>query len=105
MTVISYDNYYDDHILQCVGHTGYAPSGSDILCSAVSILCLCAKEYLEGAKRDGLISSLRCDISTGYANISFSCKADGIAAKCFEAILCGFRILAESFPEHIQLDF
>ncbi len=101
MTCIRYYTYYDDHILECTGHTEYAKHGEDILCAAVTILCYCAKHYLEEAAENGLIANLGCDINSGYACIRFTCEHGSEAEKCFSAVTHGFRILAESFPNHI----
>ncbi len=104
MTTVSYETYYDEHKLVCVGHTGYGDHGSDILCSAVSILCHTARAYLENAYIEGLVSSLDADVGSGFANISFTCPAGSIAEKCFEAIIGGMRLLGECFPDNIVFD-
>ena len=104
MITISYIDYYDELILECVGHAESGPYGCDIICSALSILCITVKEYLKKAQEEGLISSLRCDVSSGYANISFRAEKGSEAEKCFEAILSGFRILACAFPDYIEFD-
>ena len=104
MTYITLNSYYDDHILECTGHTGYATRGKDIICASVSILCLTIADYLNEAAKNGLISNLLCDISSGYANIRFTSKHGEEAEKCFLAITNGFKLLAECFPDHINYD-
>lgn len=101
MTHITHATYYNEHILECSGHAGFAKKGHDILCAAVSIICYTVAAYLKEAEAKGLISGFLCDISQGYANIRFSCKRGGEAEKCFFAIINGFKFLAESFPDHI----
>ena len=104
MTRITLDTYYDDHILECTGHTGYGPHGKDILCASVTILCLTIKDYLTEAAKNGLISNFLCDISQGYANIRFTSAIGGEADRCFLAITSGFKLLSECFPDHISYD-
>ncbi len=104
MTLITCDTYYDDHILECSGHTGYAKRGDDILCSAVTMLCITIASYLEEAAKNGLIANYLCDISQGYANIRFTSKRGGEAEKCFFALTNGFKILSEAFPDYISYE-
>lgn len=104
MTEISYVDYRGEHILECRGHAGQAALGADILCSAISVLCLTAKEYLEGALSRGDISELYCDLAPGSATIRFTCHEESDALKCMDALLCGFKMLGESFPQNIDLD-
>ena len=101
MTYITHNTYYDEHILECSGHTGFAKRGSDLLCSAISILCLTLHYYLIEAAENGLVANLMSDVQDGYVNIRFTCPRGSEADKCFTAITGGFRMLAESFPDYI----
>lgn len=104
MTCISYTNCYDRYILECTGHTDYGNAGSDILCSAVSVLCLTCDAYLSKAYAEGIISNYDSRITSGYAYISFSCDEESPAISCMEALTEGFRMLSDNFPENISYE-
>lgn len=107
MTRISFENYRDTYIFECCGHTGYASAGRDILCSAVSVLCYTLASYLEKQKSEGALTSFLSDFSEGYARMSFdiSDTADERSiTEAVRAILFGFALLEESFPDHIDTD-
>lgn len=101
MTHITHNTYYDEHIFDCTGHTGYKERGSDPLCAAVSILCLTLCYYLEEAAERGLVANLMREIEPGEVHVRFVCPRNSEADKCFYAIMEGFKMLSESFPEHI----
>ncbi len=105
MTEISFDLCGDTYIFECVGHTGFSASGSDILCSAVSILCYTLKDFLEDMEADGRISDLICDLRGGTAIIEFRTASDDdtslLEAVC--ALLGGFRLLGDNYPEYISV--
>lgn len=107
MTQITFTKYYDTYIFECKGHTGYASCGQDILCSAVSCLCYTLERYLTGAREKGLIESLRSDFEDGSVFISFEYADTAFpffAEEAVRAIMDGFVLLSESFPDHISAD-
>lgn len=103
MTQITYDRHYDKHVLVCAGHTEYSP-GSDILCSAVSTLCYCAKAYFEKAYAEGAVTDLKVALDKGFFALSFECEENSYALEVLKAVIEGFDILSEQFPDHISLD-
>ena len=103
MTKIAYETYYDTHLIECVGHTEYT-AGADILCSAVSSLCYALKEYLSQAERDGRIMGLSVSLEKGFFAASFRVFEDRSALEGVSAIICGFRVLERSFPDHVSFD-
>lgn len=80
------------------GHTGYAPSGEDIVCAALSFLsitCANALESIAGVQpkvstKDGY---LRAEISSIQAN-----HDTGIILQVFRQ---GIYDLLQAYPEHI----
>lgn len=107
MTSVTFDRIYDTYIFECSGHTGYSVCGKDILCSAVSILCYTLRTYLEGLFDEGIICDFLSDFSAGSAIIrySFSDGADEIrVCEAVNAILSGFSLLEENFPDYISAD-
>lgn len=107
MTEVSYNLCDDRYVFECVGHTGYAARGSDILCSAVSVLCYTLEEYLDKMERCGRISHLVRDFRDGAVFIEFSLDSDSDLSllEAADAILDGFRTLSDSYPEYIRTDF
>lgn len=106
MTEISFNLYDSTYIFECKGHTGYSARGSDILCSAVSVLCYTLKDLLEDMEAAGRIYRLICDFHDGMAIIEFSpaSEKDISLLEAVEALLRGFRILGEGYPEYITAD-
>lgn len=103
MTDISFQLYDDTYIFECNGHTGYSTRGSDILCSAVSVLCYTLKDLLEDMEAAGRIYRLICDFRDGMAIIEFSLSSekDTPLLEAVNALLRGFRILSDGYPEYI----
>lgn len=107
MTTVTFEPYYDTYMFRCSGHSGYSAPGHDIVCSAVSVLCYTLDDFLSRSELEGRISSYKRDFSDGYVSIDFEAVRiedtglfDGI-----EAILGGFRLLSEHFPEYVAAEF
>lgn len=107
MTEISFDLCGDTFIFECTGHTGFDARGSDILCSAVSVLCYTLEDYLLNMEQCGRITRLVRDFRDGSVFIEFVCASDDDVPllQAVDAVMGGFRILADSYPEHIKTDF
>ena len=107
MTQITLSEYHDTHIFSCSGHTGYSTTGADILCSAVSCLCYTLDAYVQSLYERGDTSHYHSQFGNGDVRIEFilSDTADEKAVtEAIDAILLGFKLLWESFPDHISLD-
>lgn len=107
MTSVTFDKLHDTYIFQCSGHTGYSVCGKDILCSAVSILCYTLRSYLEGLFGEGIILNYLSDFSSGSVLIRYE-LSDGADERSVEeavkAILSGFSLLEENFPDFVTAD-
>ena len=107
MTCVSYYPYYEAHIFECTGHTGYASAGKDILCSAVSCLCYTLDSYLRGCVDEGKITHYVSHFDNGEVRIQYeytdTCNSTAVE-EAVRAILCGFILLEENFPDHITVD-
>lgn len=107
MTEITFTNYHDTYILSCTGHTGFSTVGPDILCSAVSCLCYTFDAYIQNLYDRGDTSFYQSQFNDGSVRIEFilSDTADKKPAmEAVGAILSGFKLLWENFPDHITLD-
>ncbi|MCT4661626.1 MAG: ribosomal-processing cysteine protease Prp [Tissierellales bacterium] len=84
------------------GHAGYAESGQDIVCSAVSILAYTGINTL----LDRYECSITYEIDEGYILLKLeqetleNCKE---ASVVLETIAVGFESILESYPEYITL--
>ena len=74
------------------GHSGSAPKGEDLVCAAVTALGLTLAEFVEGRCVDRII-----EIRDGFICV----QGDKSTAQAFDVIRCGFRMLAEMYPEHV----
>lgn len=91
-------------VFSCEGHAGYADKGSDIVCSAVTILCfvLCnqAKSYYD---RSMLANEPVIWLDSGECHIDISPKSKhrGIIKAFFEGVCEGFRAIENEHPENV----
>ncbi|MBQ4066776.1 MAG: ribosomal-processing cysteine protease Prp [Clostridia bacterium] len=107
MTEICFEKYRETFIFSCRGHTEYASAGRDILCSAVSALCYTLAAYLEKKYCSGDIENYRSDMESGSVTLTYElsdCADESAVTEAVTAILAGFSLLAESFPDYIYAD-
>ena len=88
--------------IECIGHTGYAESGKDIVCSAISSVI---NTTLVGLKKVlGVKVSVKQMEGAGYIRIDISnnmvgdTKVELLIATCFESI----KMLARDYKEYIK---
>ena len=92
------NNYFR---LKINGHAGYADPGSDIVCSAISVLTYTVAQLVEDSADKLYGRSVK--ISDGQADISFTAKemsTDEIRQKLC-AICRGFELLQASYPDYV----
>lgn len=94
-------------VLKLSGHAGYAPEGNDTICAAASVLAYtAAQEVLEMQKNGKLRKAAHIKLDKGECLIT--CKpiddARSEALRIYMVVQTGYRLLAENFPAHIQLD-
>lgn len=82
--------------LVCKGHAGFDEPGKDIVCAAVTILCYTLAENLPWDRWRG-------DLCEGDISIEMDCAEQSDERKAFEVIKKGLKLLAEKYPENIQL--
>lgn len=83
----------DKGLMLCMhGHAGYAERGSDIVCSAATILAYSLAERVREC--GGKIT-----MQPGYA-----CIISGTEAlDALETVASGYRLLAEGYPDYIEV--
>ena len=79
-------------VIEIRGHAGAAEYGRDVICAAVSALTVTLAERMR-----------RSDTKTGsgWAMIPYSRRARR-ERESAEFAICGYRLLAEKFPENVQ---
>ena len=82
--------------LKISGHAEYAEKGRDIVCSAVTALAgtleRCMVEAEEG----------NCEWKEGET--CFTASGTENLRPCFETVVTGLRMLAEEFPEYVNIE-
>lgn len=104
--------YYADNdgreiSLSVKGHAGQAPEGQDIICSSASILTYTAAKYAMSEEcLSHLIRSPDIRMESGDALIRLKFDTDAAfadACKAFDVCLIGYRLLADNFPQYVEL--
>jgi uncharacterized protein YsxB (DUF464 family) len=88
----------------CEGHSGYAESGSDIVCAAISILVINTINSIESFTKDKI--SVNTNEKTGL----ISCKFNGLPSKestlLLDAMLLGLKEIEKQYKKkYIKLKF
>lgn len=101
VSILRGDNTYK---LVSTGHAGFATHGSDIVCSAVSILVVGLANELKKHKEFDEIDTFNCNLKRGNATI----EVEGIKADCidhfFEFVIDDLCELAVHYPKHLQVN-
>lgn len=85
---------------ECRGHAGYAESGSDIVCAAVSVLTTTCINALESVA--GVIPEMEAE--EGRMRLALPADAGHDAQVILLSMLQGLRDVAESYPRYLQLN-
>lgn len=98
MVKITYKEYPEEDVLRvrAEGHAGYAAKGSDIVCAAVSTLMQTLAYSLDG-------SSIEAHNSNGQNTMTVYAKNNPENMAKFEMAMDGMYLLAEAYPEHVQV--
>ena len=100
MTKIYAERYKNNFYLECNGHSGYAESGSDIVCAGVSVLCYALEKWcLENMDK---IYNHSVKIKDGYFDIAFSGYEE--AETAYECILGGLKLIANEYPKFVKVE-
>ena len=80
--------------LSAVGHAGYAPDGSDIVCAGASSVILGLSAALSG-------NDVHTEISSGFALIRCADTRD--ARACFRVAQKALELIAAEYPKNLKL--
>ena len=92
-----------EYKLEVSGHAGYAETGKDIICSAVSILFYTLAQSLSEA-RYALEEDPVVNVSDGVISCAPQGKYEATVGMIFWTILNGIQLLAEDEPDYVHLE-
>ena len=85
------------------GHAGYADSGSDIVCSAVSAIAITILNSIE--ELSDVSFTLDCDQESGNMDFMFKESPDIKAQTLIQAFVIGISGIEESYGDYICMTF
>lgn len=97
MTHVYIGRHGDRFCLECLGHAGYAESGKDVVCAAVSAICQTL--YLWCKNTDGVM----VEDETMKPGM-FMLTARGPCGEPWKAAVLGLMSLEAGYPAHIRVD-
>ena len=106
MTKVFYREYYDHYLLIIEGHASFSEKGTDIVCSAVSILVYTLLNILKDEESDKRLAIRREIVRDGYFCVEvepfdFSKnRTKGI----IDTIIMGLALLNQEYPENVTLE-
>jgi len=87
VTVIKKEGQYQS--LSCLGHAGYAESGRDIVCAAVSMLVINTINAVEAFTEDGF--TLDTSEEEGLIRMTFTGEVSHDSSLLMDALVMGLR--------------
>lgn len=97
MTEIGWQETAEGCYIEARGHAGYHP-GNDIICSAVSVLMQTLYAGLDG------ICGVYAREAHGDGWMRIAAEKNAEAAAVFHSVLLGLSLLAEEYPEYVQIE-
>ena len=104
ITITIYQNHEDVTRFRCIGHSGYAESGSDIICAGVSALVINTINSIDTFTT----STFRIDTEeeSGLIDFTFEGDADHDAQLLVKSMILGLKGIQNDYGnEFIILDF
>lgn len=96
MTTVTYFEQDDEISIEISGHSGYGTPGSDIVCSAISMLAQTLLAYLN-VDNDKYDYSMRDGLVWAYA------KGKNVRT-AMSVIMAGYYLLARDYPDYVRID-
>ena len=95
MTLINIKDKY----IEIKGHSGYAPMGYDIVCSAISTLSQATYNYLESVGND-----VDVETSDAYLKITFKSELNKAGAEIINSFKEMVKDLESQFIDYIKVE-
>ena len=89
------------HTLVVIGHANYGEYGKDIVCAGVSSLV----QALIGWIEENYYKADCISIDPKMNEIIVSCEGGDDIASVFQMTALGLAQIADSYPDHVQIDF
>lgn len=96
MTEVTYYEDRNEISIKIKGHAGYAPIGSDIVCSAISTLGQTLLAYLN-------VDSEKFDYSMREGLIWAYAKGDHVRT-ALHVIMAGYKLIEDNYPDHLVIN-
>lgn len=96
MTTVTYFDMGDEFSINIEGHAGYDKIGSDIVCSAISVLGQTLLAYISTDN-----SAFRYEIKEGH--IWMYAKGKNVRT-ALNVIMAGYWLIQNSYPDHLRVD-
>jgi uncharacterized protein YsxB (DUF464 family) len=90
----------DIHTLTVIGHANYAEYGKDIVCAGVSTLVQALVSWIE--ENSWKVECISIDPKDG--EVIISCEGGEEIAAVFNMTTLGLEQIANSYPDHVQID-
>ena len=104
ITITIYQNREDVTGFRCIGHSGYAESGSDIICAGVSALVINTINSIDALTTSSF--HLDTEEESGLIDFTFEEVADHDAQLLVESMILGLPGIQNDYGnEFIILDF
>lgn len=104
ITITIYQNHEDVTGFRCIGHSGYAESGSDIICAGVSALVINTINSIDALTTSSF--HLDTEEDSGLIDFTFEEVADHDAQLLVESMILGLQGIQNDYGnEFIILDF
>ncbi len=109
MTKIRYSELNHGCYFSAEGHAGYAAKGRDIVCAAVSALCISLLRRLEEMSLAGIVQLTQCDIADGALTLVAETEDGDKLSELrlrdtFETVLAGLQALEEKYGQYVEVD-
>lgn len=108
MTQVTFKMLADGWFFECSGHSGSDREYScDIVCAAVSALCLMLARNLEQAESEGTVRLPQYAVADGYVLIEVEYAGGdyekALTDRLMTAVQCGFDAISEDYGEYLEL--
>ncbi len=103
MTEITfYRNDNDEYMgFECIGHSGYAKSGKDIVCASISALTI---NFVNSVDE---FTSSKCDVDadekSGYMKVTVNDSQNADVQLLFKSLRLGLNGVQESYSKYLKL--
>lgn len=87
-----------DAYIRIEGHSGYAPPGTDIVCSAISTLTQTLISSMQALTKD----TITYQLAPGDGQISYGSLSEAGKA-LVDSFFIGCSMVADAYPDHVQI--